>query len=95
MPNQGMTAEVAVASPLPDDGKVVDAGWKFQPPALLSVQQTAWFLFGLDDRTAQKRVRRMQDEGTIKYFVQGRRKWTPWSEIQRLAKKKDVIDDDT
>ena len=65
-------------------GSVVDAGWKFNPPALLSVEQAAWFLFARDDETAKKRVRRLILRGDIEFVADGSRYWVPWSEIQRL-----------
>ena len=65
-------------------GSVIDAAWKFNPPALLSVAQTAWFLLGREDATGENQVRRMMDRGVLNYEAEGRRKWIPWSEIQRF-----------
>lgn len=69
---------------MPDARKVIDAGWKFNPPALLSVAQTSWFLFGREDETAHKRVRRLIDRGKLQFVADGARKWVPWSEVQRF-----------
>ena len=73
-------------------GSVVDAGWKFNPPALLSVEQAAWFLFARDDETARKRVRRLIERNDLKFVADGSRFWVPWSEIQRFKGERGEID---
>ena len=57
--------------------------WQRTPPALLSPQQAAWYLFRQDDTTATRRVHRMMDRGVISFISEGKRKWVPWFEIQR------------
>lgn len=70
----------------------IDPGWKCDPPALLSVGQAAWFLFCREDETAIKRVRRLIDRSDILYIADGKRKWVPWSEIQRLKGEEEERD---
>ena len=67
--------------------------WQANPPALLSPQQAAWYLFREDDMTATRRVHRMMERGVISFISEGKRKWVPWFEIQRLLTG-EVQDDD-
>ena len=79
---------------LTSESVVLAAAWKFSPPALLSVKQAAWYILRRDDTTGQKQIRRMMERGVLQYEVEGKRKWIPWSEVQRFMEAPE-FDDDT
>ncbi len=85
-------AAVAAAA-LNSSTVVLDAAWKFSPPALLTVKQAAWYILRRDDTTGQKQIRRMMDRGLLQFVTEGKRKWIPWSEVQRFMSK-EVSDGD-
>ena len=88
------SAVAAVAEAALTSSVVLDQAWKFSPPALLSVKQAAWYILRRDDPTGQKQLRRMMARGGLQYAVEGKRKWIPWSEVQRFMEAPE-LDDDT
>ena len=87
------SAVAAVAAAALTSSVVLDQAWKFSPPALLSVKQAAWYILRRDDTTGQKQIRRMMERGVLQYEVEGKRKWIPWSEVQRFMEAPEIDDD--